>query len=618
VPDLPAPTALDDLPRRAALRAPDQDAFRAGGRTLTFAALDAAVDVLAAALRARIGSGTAVGVPAELSPDFAVAYYAVARSGNTVVTVNPFLRGEALAHLVTASGMALAFTADALAERFAALGDRAPLLAPLADAATALVASPAPEGGRTEPAPRPELDATVCVHFTSGTTGPAKGVRLSHRNLTANAAQVAVAHRLTGGAVVLNHLPTFHPMHLNSGVFAGVTQVLCPGDDTAAAIAAANAHGAVRFYTLPVRLARLADDPRLPGLRFETVEAVLSGGTALPPAPAQVLREHFGIPVTQGYGLAETSPLTHTERLDDPRPGSVGPAVPDTECRIVDLETRAELPPGQPGEVQVRGPQVMAGYLDPATPTGIDAEGWLRTGDVGYQDAEGVLYLVDRIKDVFKCDNWIVSPTEIERAAARHPAVLECVVVDHPHPHRGAVAHCFVVLREPADAERTAALLAEIRAVADADAPEHRHIHHITAVPAIPRSPNGKVARREVRAWTRPQPDPTGLPAPASTSKETAMVTLVNQLTVTGDQAAFEDVNARMSRFMSEQPGYLSHRLLHSLREPRVYVELAEWENPESHVAAVRSDTFQGFVRELAALVAKPVPGLYEDVKPGH
>lgn len=510
MPDLPTATALDDLPRRAARRAPDQDAFRAGDRSLTFAQLDAAVDTLAAALATQIGSGVAIGVPATLSPDFAVAYYAVARSGNTVVTVNPFLRGAALAHIVAASKMALAFTDGALAERFAELGDRAPLLTALAAGADGVAALEAPaRPGAAAPDRTVDLESTVCVHFTSGTTGPAKGVRLSHRNLTSNAAQVAVSHRLTAGSTVLNHLPTFHPMHLNSGVFAGVTQVLCPGEDTAAAIEAANRHGALRFYTLPVRLARLADDPRLPGLRFETVEAVLSGGTALPPAPAQVLREHFGIPVTQGYGLAETAPLTHTERVDDPRPGSVGPTVPDTECRIVDLDTRAELSVGAAGEVQVRGPQLMAGYLDPDTPTGIDAEGWLSTGDVGYQDAAGVLYLVDRIKDVFKCDNWIVSPSEIERSAARHPAVRECVVVDHPHPHRGAVAHCFVVLRDEVAAPEAASLLTAIQDLANADVPDHQRIHHITAVPAIPRSPNGKIARREVRAWTGPQGAPT-------------------------------------------------------------------------------------------------------------
>jgi long-chain acyl-CoA synthetase len=299
--------------------------------------------------------------------------------------------------------------------------------------------------------------------------------------------------------VILNHLPTYHLMHLNSAVSAGATQVLCPGDDTVAAIDAANAHRATRFYSLPVRLLRLADDPRLPELKLASVEAIMSGGSALSPAAAGRLSEHFGLPVTQGYGLAETSPLTHTDRIGAPRIGSVGTVVTGTGCRIVDVESRAVLASGERGEVQVRGPQVMSGYLDPTQPTGIDADGWFSTGDVGYEDEDGYLFLVDRLKDVFKCDNWLVSPTEIEQVVGKHPAVRECVVVDHPDPYRGAVAHAFVVLADPGD-------LDPVRDWANAQLPYYQHIQHITGVPAIPRSPNGKVQRRDIRAWVVPTP----------------------------------------------------------------------------------------------------------------
>src|SRR5262249_20308968 len=280
-------------------------------------------------------------------------------------------------HILRASGMRLLFVTPELAERVE------PVLGAIKTVPVDTTFLP----GR---APEVPVDpgATVCVHFTSGTTGPAKGVRLSHRNLTVNAAQVAGGHGLDHPSVVLNHLPTYHLMHLNSAVFAGATQVLCPGDDTAAAIEAANEHRATRFYSLPVRLLRLADDPRLPELKLATVEAVMSGGSALSPAAATTLSRHFGIPVTQGYGLAETSPLTHTDRIAAPRIGSVGTVVSGTECRIVDLDSRAVLGAGERGEVQLRGPQLMSGYLDPIQPTGIDTDGWLSTGDVGYQDAD--------------------------------------------------------------------------------------------------------------------------------------------------------------------------------------------------------------------------------------
>ncbi|HWB38516.1 MAG TPA: AMP-binding protein, partial [Rugosimonospora sp.] len=366
-------------------------------------------------------------------------------------------------------------------------------------------------------------------------------------------------------------------------------------------------------YSLPVRLARLADGPALAGLRLETVAGILSGGSALPPPAARKLAAHFGIPVTQGYGLAETSPLTHTERLDAPRTGSVGPVVAGTECRVVDLDTRRPVAEGVRGEVQVRGPQVMRAYLDPALPTGIDAEGWLSTGDIGYLDADGYLFLVDRIKDVFKCDNEIVSPTELERLLDRHPVVRESVVVDHPDPHRGAVAHAFVVLADPAGSVDTEA----IRAAVNAEVPEYQHIRYLDVVPAIPRSPNGKVARRDIRAWVeRPAPHPAT--RPTDTTGAPPMVTFINQLTVTGSAEEFEKISARMSEFMASRPGYLNHRLLRSLRAPESYVEIAEWENPEAHQAAVRSDEFQALISELGRVVAKPTPGLFTDVKPAH
>ncbi len=568
---------LDQLPRHAAQRWPDHPAIRDGERVLTFADLDARIDKAAALIAGQVGSGAMVGVTARLTPDFAIIYYAIARSGNVAVTVNPYLQGPPLAHVLRASGMALLFTDADHAERLDTGG----------------IECPAAEG----------LDQTASVHFTSGTTGFAKGVRLSHRNLTVNAAQVAAGQRLDHSSILLNHLPTYHPMHLNSAVYAGATQVLCPGDDTIAAIAAANEYRATRFFSLPVRLARLVDHPRLAEQRLDTVEAIMSGGSALSPDAATALGAHFGIPVTQGYGLAETSPLTHTDPYEAPRIGSVGTLVPETECRIIDTSSKAEVKPGERGEVQLRGPQVMAGYLDPATPTGIDADGWLSTGDIGYQDADGYLYLVDRLSDVFKCDNFLVSPTEIERLVARHPAVRECVVVGHPDQYSGEVAHCFVVPRD------ATADLTQIQQGVNKDLAYFQQIRHITAVNAIPRSPNGKIARRDIRAWTRP----------SSTDKgEPTMVTLVNQLTVTGDVSDFERVSASMSSFMSAQPGYLNHRLLRSLRQPEVFVEIAEWQDAASHMAAVRSDAFQGLVKELGGLVAKPAPGLYEDVKLEH
>ncbi|NUR85371.1 MAG: long-chain fatty acid--CoA ligase, partial [Nonomuraea sp.] len=329
------------------------------------------------------------------------------------------------------------------------------------------------------------------IHFTSGTTGSPKAVPLTHRNLTANAAQVAAAHELAAGTVTLNHLPAYHLMHLNAAVHAGATQVLCRSTDTAEAVALANATAATRLFDLPVRLARLAADPRLPGLRLGTVQAIMSGGSALSSAVATARTNHFGSPVLQGDGLAEASPLTHCDRIADPRPGSVGPAVAGTECAITDLDTGAPLPRGKRGEVRVRGPQVMRGYLDSDEQV-VDRDGWLRTGDVGYEDADGRLYLVDRIGDVFKCDNELVAPTEVERVLLRHPDVADCVVFGVPDEYSGAVAHALIVPACPGTD-----LGAVMRAV-NAGLPYVQELRKVEAVARIPRSPAGKVSRREL------------------------------------------------------------------------------------------------------------------------
>lgn len=497
----PPPVAdefLDGLLRRAAVRAPDRTAIidAAGGRT-SFAELDAAANAIAAALRRRLGAPRqAVAVVSELTPAFAAAYYGIARSGNVIVLVNAVLSRDALRHVLATSGAVLVLSSAALAEPIASLHPELPSLRDVVVLGETLVPErwADDEPASAELPPAREVTDVVCVQFTSGTTGDPKGVQLTHRNLVVNAGQIVDAHRLGESSVAFNNLPTYHPMHLNSAVFAAATQVLYPVEDPVGAVDAANRYGATHFYSLPVRLARMAADPRLPELRFQTVTAVFSGGSALDPAAAAVLSRHWGIPVVQGYGLAETSPLTHCDRPERPRPGSVGQVVAGTQCRIVDVHSRAELPAGQLGEVQVRGPQVMRGYLGQPDSAHLDEDGWFSTGDLGYQDDEGYLFLVDRIKDVFKCDNWLVAPSEIERVLRTHPRVVDCAVADVPVPFSGAVAYGEVVLAEGDDGD-----LAELMEYVNRQVPYYQRLHGLLRTERIPRSGNGKILRRVVR-----------------------------------------------------------------------------------------------------------------------
>nr|WCI13842.1 LaxL [Streptomyces setonensis] len=493
---------------------PSKTAVRANSRKISFGVLDTMVNRCAAQLRHYVGRpGTVVALTSLLSPDFIVGYYGVLRSGNVAAPINPFLREEQLAHVLGDSGTEVALVDAVTAARIDSVRHRLPALREIvvlgprpAGAASigrtlrevlAEVGVPADENGLGTSTAAP--DDLACLHFTSGTTGVPKTVMLSHRNITVNAAQVAHAHRISGGSVILNHLPTFHPMHMNSALLAGATQLLCPSPDPVESLQLANRYGATHYYSLPPRLAALAGSDRLSQHRLETVRVIASGGSALPPAAARKLSEHFAIPVIQGYGLAETSPLTHSDDPADWVPGTAGRPVADTECRIVDVDSREVLERGQAGEVQVRGPQLMLGYAGESAPSAIDADGWLSTGDIGQVGADGRLVLLDRLKDVFKRDNWLVSPTAVERVLEGHPSVRECVVVDHPDPLCGAVATAFVVLTAQAAADRDTAVKA-VASQVNTTMPYYQHLEHLEVVESIPRSPNGKIPRRELRA----------------------------------------------------------------------------------------------------------------------
>ncbi|MEU9147935.1 class I adenylate-forming enzyme family protein [Streptomyces sp. NPDC048349] len=523
-PELP----LDALLRRAAVRDPGGCAVAAASGAVTFAELDDRADRYAAYLEQRLGRrGARVGVANVLDADFAAAYYGTVRSGNTVVLVNPLIKEAGLVHVCATAEVEVALVPTATAELLVKARERLPALAEIivTDAPDGVVPAdtlplalaldrvaegrPSAHGpgaaGGSGAAPA-DLDADACIQFTTGTTGLPRGVRLSHRNLVANAAQTAHAHGLGSDSVTLNHLPLYHVMHLNSAVYAGARQVLCADPAPAAALELAARTGATHFYGLPARLHQLAaavgaggqdGGPAAPppGLRLK---AVLSGGTALAPAATRRLQDWLGVPVVQGYGMAELSPLAHSQDPERPLTGSVGAPVAGTRCRIVDLASREPVDVYSTGEVQIRGPQVMSGYLGDEGQGHLDAEGWFSTGDVGYVTPDGVLFLVDRIGDVFKYDNELVSPTSVERVLADDPRVADCVVVGWPDPVHGALVWAGIVLREPT-APGLLDLVDSIVVRANERLAPFEQIRRVEVVDSVPRTPVGKPERRGLR-----------------------------------------------------------------------------------------------------------------------
>jgi long-chain acyl-CoA synthetase len=606
---------LDTLLSASAVAHPNRPALvTATGSTTSFADLNALVSRWAAVLSQELGveRGAVVAVNAALDPWFAVGYYGALRAGNIVVPLNPLLPAPVVVRLLRSIEARVAVVTAEVAERLRPVRDelaglhlivldaaidpaaKPPTMAELvATAALAMLADPRVV----------DLEDVGCVQFTSGTTGTPKAVLLSHRNLTTNALQIAAAHELSANSVAANHLPTYHPMHLNSAVAVGATQLLCTTPDPVEAVERAARHGATHFYSLPVRLSRLAMDERLPRLNALTLRMIASGGSALPSSAATTLGEHFQVPVVQGYGLAETSPLTHSDVLTAPKVGSVGPPVADTECRVVHLDTRTVLGPGDIGEVQVRGPQVMKGYLGQQQ-SGISPDGWFDTGDVGRIDGDGYLFLVDRIKDVFKCDNWLVSPSSVERMVVAQPHVRECCVVDVPDEFSGAVACALIVPTAPDVPHEL--LRAEVSA-ANEQLPYYERIRDCRVVPDIPRTGNGKISRADLRSRFF---DGNTLD---TTTGGTTMVTLVNKFVVSGDPERFEQIWKASSEFMRKQPGFISFRLVRSIGDSTVYINIAQWADAESHQQVMGSESFKRHIDDLAT-VARPEPHLCHEV----
>jgi long-chain acyl-CoA synthetase len=384
--------SLPGLLRRAATIAPGRTAIRYGASTLSYRELDAAADGFAMALSG-LRPGTVVGVTAALHPAFPIAYFGAVRAGHVCAVVDPFLTEDELDHVVGLAGVELLVATAGMADVLRrirldhyGLTDVVYLDQPGHPGGQTVANLARTHAGRPRPG-RLDPDAVACLRFSGS---PPRMIPLTHRNLTVGAAQAARAYGFGPGSTVVNHLPAYEPVYLNATVKAAATQVLCEDPDPAGGVTQAGREAATHYCGQPVRLARLAADPRPTHKRTPTVRAVISSGSALAPAAAARLRERVGAPLVQWYGTAE-APMTHCDLLDRPTAGSVGRPVLGTDCLVVSIDGRHPATPGRPGEVRVRGPQVSAGAAD--------ADGWLRTGDLGYLDGEGVLFVVERAVD---------------------------------------------------------------------------------------------------------------------------------------------------------------------------------------------------------------------------
>jgi acyl-CoA synthetase (AMP-forming)/AMP-acid ligase II len=340
----------------------------------------------------------------------------------------------------------------------------------------------------------------LVLPYSSGTTGLPKGVMLTHTNLVANIAQTQVLETIEEAEVLIGILPFYHiygmTVIMSMALRNGATIVTMPRFDLEHFLQLLQDYRVTTAYLVPPIILALAKHPLVDNYDLSHLKYITSGAAPLPEAVGVECRDRLGCTVKQGYGLTETSPVTHIS----PRSGNtpltaVGYCVANTQLRIADVDTGAPLSTGESGEIWIKGPQVMKGYHQnpEATAAMIDGDGWLHTGDVGYVDGEGYLYVIDRVKELIKFKGLQIAPAELEAVLLEHPDLADAAVIPIPDEEAGEVPKAFVVLKK--GRELSAESIIEF--AAERVAP-YKRIRQLEFVAQIPKVPSGKILRREL------------------------------------------------------------------------------------------------------------------------
>jgi acyl-CoA synthetase (AMP-forming)/AMP-acid ligase II len=476
--EIPDATLFEHVLGGAAERG-DHPAFidEAGGQVTTYAELASKVDSVAALLQSRgIDKGDVVGLVGPNSPEWGIAYHAILRAGGVVTPMYALLTQGEIEQQVANSGAKL-----------------------LIDDPPAFVAEA--ESGASPEEVEVDPEDLAVLPYSSGTTGLMKGVMLTHRNLVANIEQAWNSMPLNEEDVLVGLMPFFHiygqTVVLNLGLAKGSTIVTMQRFDCDALMDLIERHGVTWLHIAPPVVLAIATAANVEGRDFSRLKMVISGAAPLDADLAKRAEERIGAPIRQGYGMTELSPVSHKSRLarveETPR-GSIGALIPNTEARLVDPETGEDVPEGEEGEIWIRGPQVMRGYLnnDEATAETLVGDGWIRTGDIGRADENGFFYIVDRLKELIKYKGHQVAPAELEAVLVSHPKVKDAGVIGMPMDDGGEAPMACVVAEDGLDAEELMAFVAERVA-------PYKRIREVEFVDEVPKSASGKILRRVLR-----------------------------------------------------------------------------------------------------------------------
>ncbi|UCE43458.1 MAG: long-chain fatty acid--CoA ligase [Candidatus Bathyarchaeota archaeon] len=492
--------------KESAEKYPNKPAIDHEKDQISYGKLDAMSDKLAAALgELKVQKGSSVSIFLPNIPEFVISYYAILKAGGVVAPANPLSKEIELKHILNYSNSETIIAHESLypivkkVQRGAALENiitvgqrRRQNTCLFRD----LVRKHAPQPFQIKIWPKRDVAVIQC---TGGTTGTPKGAMLTHYNLISNAIMNARWFGWSSDDVVLAVLPLYHSWgasYMNSAVYVGATLVPVTRFDPERVLQLVEEKKVTVWYGAATMFTLITSQPAITKYDLSSLRCVKAGAAPIPNATKTRWDNLTGVELILGYGLTEASTETHNSPPNRVKIGSIGIPIIDTDAKIVDIETGTkELPPGEAGELIVKGPQVMKGYIgSPKETERALRKGWLYTGDIAKMDAEGYFYIVDRLKDTIKYKGYSVYPAEVENALYTHPSIKECAVIGKPDPIAGEIPTAYIILKKGATVTKEEL----IEHCKEKIAP-YKRIRRVEFVAELPKNTAGKILRRTLR-----------------------------------------------------------------------------------------------------------------------
>jgi len=442
--------------------------------------------------------GDRVAILSANCPEYFLAFYGTLFAGGAVTTLNPLYKEREVLHQLEDCGASAVFAMRALQPLVQQVREHLPELRHVfaIEDAWQLAAEAPPDPLPVEFNPREDIAA---LPYSSGTTGLPKGVMLTHFNLVSNVRQTSTTGLGSGYSVYLDFLPYYHIygmiVLMACGFASGIPQVVMPRFDPALCLELVQRHKITNLFAVPPALLALANFPNTDKYDTSSLAMIMSGAAPLPPEVAHAAGRALNTTVLQGYGMTETSPVTNVNPVTRIKEATVGPPIADTIEKVVSLDDARELGAGETGELLTFGPQVMKGYWQRPEESAetLPGGGWIRTGDIVQVDEEGYVSILDRKKEMIKYKGYQIAPAELEALLMEHPAVMDSAVIPKRDAESGEVPKAFVLLHEGREASAEEIMLFVEERVAP-----YKKVREIEFVAAIPKTPSGKILRREL------------------------------------------------------------------------------------------------------------------------